>query len=94
MARSVQADKQLFYSLQSSESLGSQLAYKCIIEFPLIHVALPNEADRFPLVPESSAGTLTGEQGAKDRELPLQEQPEPIPMKVFVEEEIEEGELL
>eukprot|EP00798_Chlamydomonas_sp_ICE-L_P006710 gene6710-3380_t len=37
-----------FYSIDTTRSLGSQLAGKVVIEFPVLLVALPSEEDRYP----------------------------------------------
>lgn len=44
-----QANNTTFYEFQASETLKSQLSNMVLIEFPIVHVALPNEFELFPI---------------------------------------------
>lgn len=88
-------NKNLYFELNITEPLRSQLAGKIIIEYPVIHVVLPAHSKQFEVfkhldqVPEKVVKSSTVDE-MEDQKLDLVHLECGVP---FREEEIEEGEL-
>ncbi len=89
----LQSSKKAFYELDVEGNLGAQLSQKCLIEYPVIHVALNSDPEKFPVVVNLKSITSNASQPPPDVKLetPIIEEAVGVP---FREEEIEEGEFV
>ncbi|KAH9546410.1 hypothetical protein CY35_12G093800 [Sphagnum magellanicum] len=88
-----ESSKKAFYELDVEGDLGAQLSQKCLIEYPVIHVALNSDPEKFPVVVNLKSITSNASQPPPDVKLetPIIQEAVGVP---FREEEIEEGEFV
>jgi hypothetical protein len=89
----LQSSKKAFYELDVEGNLGAQLSQKCVIEYPVIYVALNSDPEKFPVVVNLKSITSKTSQPPPDVKLetPIIQEAVGVP---FREEEIEEGEFV
>lgn len=84
----LQATSKEFYELDVEDTVRSQLAHKTVYEYPVIHVAISANPDRFPVAICEKPVILV----KTDAAMPVAE-PE-MQGTSFREEEIEDGEFI